>query len=423
MLLSLLVGASVAFDDTVTSLPTYGKLSQRHYAGFANATADGKNRLHYWFAESDRGSADPSVPFLVWLNGGPGASSLTGLLAENLGPVQIQPNATLRPNPERPTRAFHLLTVDNPVGAGYSKTADAAYVRSEAEVRTQFLAVLRVFFARHPEYRANPFWVTGESYAGHYVPNVALAIAANASEIDLRGVVIGNGMFNMAVQYRDLGRLAFANGVIDERGVAEMDARQATCLAAIEATPAVAGEVCENATVRWLFSDAPGAAGALFYYDVGLTDAAWFDDLTAAMGKYLNRPDVRAALHAGDASWVQADETGPVADALLRDWTVRSDLVLEQLLERGLKVYLYNGVRDLSSCNHIGNLAVARGLRWSGQDDFAAAPNAPWPSRTQVHAHLRGTGRLQYATLLRTGHLVPTVIPDVFEQLLHQWLL
>ena len=69
------------YDDSIAELPTYGVPPAKQYAGFAEATRDGKNRLHYWFAECDCGNS-PDVPLLLWLNGGPGASSLTGMFAE-----------------------------------------------------------------------------------------------------------------------------------------------------------------------------------------------------------------------------------------------------------------------------------------------------------------------------------------------------
>lgn len=409
--------------DAVLSLPTYGAIKGTQYAGFANGTADGKNKLFYWFAECDCGNA-PDVPFLLWLNGGPGASSLTGFLLEKLGPLSVTLNSTLVDNPDRLTKNYHVLVFDNPVGSGFSYSAaePPAYVTSEYEMRTQLLRALRGFFAMHPEYKANPFWVTGESYAGHYVPNIAWEIAVNATEIPIQGVAIGNGMYNMKLQYNTVGAMAFASGVIDEQVYAQEQAREASCLAMIDASPATAGMYCENQTVYWLYSpDGPG--GQIFYYDVGIADGSFFDTLTEAMSGLLNLPETKEALHVPPgAKWVQADEVGPVGDALLADWTVNSSDVLESLLELGLKVRLYNGVRDLSSCNHLGNLAVLLHLKWAGAAEFAAAPFLPWPSGTHVDGHMRRAGLLEYATILRTGHLVPTVVPEVFAQLMHDFL-
>ena len=81
-----------------------------------------------------------------------------------------------------------------------------------------------------------------------------------------------------------------------------------------------------------------------------------------------------------------------------------------------------DGVRDMSSCNHLGNLAVAKHLKWAGAAGFAAAPNVPWPSAKVVEGHVRTSGLLQFATVLRTGHLVPTVVPKIFAQLLDMFL-
>jgi len=413
--------ASLAPQDRIIALPTYGELRAKQYAGLLNATAAANNKLFYWFAECDCGNA-PDVPLLLWLNGGPGASSMTGSLIEKLGPQTITANATLVDNPNRITDKHHLLIVDNPVGSGFSSTTNGAYVRSEYELRTQFLVALRHFFSLHPEYKRNPFWVMGESYAGHYLPNIAWEIAVNASEVQLQGVVIGNGMYNMRLQYPSLGTVAFAAGVIDEKVLKELEARQASCLAMIAKEPSTAGDYCENVTVRWLYSPT-GPAGQLFYYDVGISDGTFFDTLTTQLGAYLNRADVKAALHVGsDARWTQSDETGPVADALLADWTVNSDTVVEKLLALKLKVRMYNGVRDLSSCNHIGNLAVLNKLQWAGASAFAAAPSVAWPTATNVEGYMRGVGLLQYATVLRTGHLVPTIVPLVFKTLLAMML-
>ncbi|CAK0847014.1 unnamed protein product [Prorocentrum cordatum] len=79
---------------------------------------------------------------------------------------------------------------------------------------------------------------------------------------------------------------------------------------------------------------------------------------------------------------------------------------------------LYNGVRDGSVCNHIGNLKALLSLEWSGNVDFAAAPSKPWPSAEHVMGHVRSARNLRFATVMRTGHLVPTVVPESYAQLL-----
>ena len=49
--------------------------------------------------------------------------------------------------------------------AGDERTADDTY---------QFLVG---FLERFPEYVGRPFWIAGESYGGHYVPNAALRVS------------------------------------------------------------------------------------------------------------------------------------------------------------------------------------------------------------------------------------------------------
>ena len=82
---------------------------------------------------------------------------------------------------------------------------------------------------------------------------------------------------------------------------------------------------------------------------------------------------------------------------------------------------MYNGVRDLSSCNHLGNEAVLDALCASPASPcapYASAKAVPWPSAKRTEGYMRKGGNLTYATVLRTGHLVPTVVPDAYATLL-----
>jgi len=136
----------------------------------------------------------------------------------------------------------------------------------------------------------------------------------------------------------------------------------------------------------------------------------------------MNRPDVKKALHAENATWFCTDETGPVAEALSADFTLPSVHQVVALLDQGKQVTMYNGVRDGSVCNHIGNLKVILNMKWSGSKVFASAKSVPWPSPENVMGHWRSANNFHYATVLRTGHMVPSIVPESFAIMLEKAL-
>ncbi|KAI1705454.1 serine carboxypeptidase domain-containing protein [Ditylenchus destructor] len=84
--------------DEITHLPGWdSKLSSRHFSGYLKASKT--HFLHYWLVESQ--SNPDSDPLIFWFNGGPGCSSIMGLLYE-MGPyrpsddgkiLKVNPNA------------------------------------------------------------------------------------------------------------------------------------------------------------------------------------------------------------------------------------------------------------------------------------------------------------------------------------------
>eukprot|EP00930_Biecheleria_cincta_P046636 TRINITY_DN32184_c0_g1_i1.p1 TRINITY_DN32184_c0_g1~~TRINITY_DN32184_c0_g1_i1.p1 ORF type:complete len:456 (-),score=75.62 TRINITY_DN32184_c0_g1_i1:98-1465(-) len=424
LLLGLLAAACVAEPsvsekpaDLVTNLPGYGAIQGTQYAGMLSINSTYNKHLFYWFVEALAGSVPGKTPLLIWMNGGPGASSITGLLAENIGPITLElvnGTAKLKNNPNTWAKDYNILIIDNPVGAGFSYTNQGGHVKTQEEMRSEYYTGLSKFLGLHPEYRGNPVWVTGESYGGKYVPNVAFEIHLRG-ELNLQGVIIGNGMYVPRVQYATLPEYAYNEGILDEHAYALAKQQMAECVLMIEqGQNAKAKNFCEGA-VDWMYGSSEAGAGQ-FYYDLGMTDGSFFDDLTAAMSKWLNSAETRAALHVGKHTWVQADEKGPVSDALIDDFVTDQSLhVLAALLDahKSYKVVMYNGVRDGSLCNHVGNLRAINDIPWTGQLRFRHAFNTPFMVEGKVAGYQRDIGQLAYYTLLRTGHLVPTVVPTV----------
>jgi hypothetical protein len=77
---------------------------------------------------------------------------------------------------------------DTPAGCRHTDTSTAQ----------DNLAAVKSFLAAFPEYARNEVWITGESYAGVYVPSLAFAIynynkGAPAQPVNLKGIMVGNG--------------------------------------------------------------------------------------------------------------------------------------------------------------------------------------------------------------------------------------
>lgn len=154
-------------------------------------------------------------PLILWLNGGPGCSSSTGLLFE-LGPCSIADdgkNVTYNPHSWN-TRA-NIIFLDQPVNVGFSYSSDGSSVNTSPVAGVDVYAFLELFLMRYPKYAKAPFHIAAESYGGTYAPNFAsviykknkeLELAQNKNQakdlvkINLASVMIGNGITNPYIQ-------------------------------------------------------------------------------------------------------------------------------------------------------------------------------------------------------------------------------
>ncbi len=102
--------------------------SVTQYSGYLDISET--KHLFFWFSESRRKPA--SDPLLLWLNGGPGCSSTTGLLFE-LGPCLVSDKGmNTTHNPSSWTEAANVIFLDQPVGVGYSYSDDEQVNNSPA---------------------------------------------------------------------------------------------------------------------------------------------------------------------------------------------------------------------------------------------------------------------------------------------------
>jgi len=200
---SLLI-ASIAWaavpGDQITSLPGYsGTLPSKQYSGYMDANTG--RHLHYWFVESESSTA-ATDPVVLWMNGGPGCSSLDGYFYEQ-GPLHFVNNPdkdapiTLELNPYRWNLIANMIFLEAPVGVGFSYS-DFQFPLNDTQTAQDNYAFLLNWFQAYPEYANNQFFVAGESYAGIYVPTLVDQImqgneGGKNPKINLEGFMVGNG--------------------------------------------------------------------------------------------------------------------------------------------------------------------------------------------------------------------------------------
>lgn len=183
--------------DRIHSLPGVPKDYQTAmYSGYLTLSNGGQAFYYFAVSQSETPEKDP---LLLWLNGGPGASSLAGCFTEN-GPLLVNDDGeSLRMNEYAWNKRANLLCIESPVGVGFSYNASGAYVSDDLSQAQDLYEALQQFLGMYPWLRMNDLIISGESYGGVYVPTTARAIVqgnlnGKNPRINLKKFVVGNGV-------------------------------------------------------------------------------------------------------------------------------------------------------------------------------------------------------------------------------------
>jgi len=434
-----------AAADQVTSLP--GLLYDvpfNQFSGYINLPGT-KKQIHYWFVEAE---VNPeSAPVVFWTNGGPGCSGLIGFLTEQ-GPFRPDVDGVLQENPYAWNKVANMVFLEQPVGVGFSYSDNEDdYKIGDDQAAQDNLATVRGFLAKFPHLKSVPLYITSESYGGHYMPTLAVAIinfndALTNSEdrINFRGFAVGNPYTDY---YSGVGAemetywgkqllpkpawdVYVANGCITTAGQLNNSVCSSLILDFMKKIGnlnpyALDYPVCLTAQQRTMHAflhDGSLSEGALAYEpceDQFSTD-------------YLNRDDVKSALHVrGDIAW---DECSRTTKYELKDKMLPMEkyyrTVLESKTHPDLRVLVYSGDDD-SVCGTIGT------QRWIYDLGYPVLKKYDWTTWT-VDGQTAGyvtkfsigkakESRFSFVTVHFAGHEVPTYKPkealDLFEKYLN----
>jgi carboxypeptidase C (cathepsin A) len=439
-----------SFNDAVHFIPGFGTPLEKQYAGLVLVNEKAQGNLFYWFFETRNCSfqSKESIPIMIWLNGGPGASSMTGLLTE-MGPYRILRDRKLIPHQHSWTNVGHMLFFDQPVGTGYTYVRDdIGYVNTQEQMAHQLYKGILGFLKRHPEYAKNPVYICGESYAGKYIPHIAhyihkknlqlgydpmtgLTSRENQEEkediIYLTGIAIGNGIMWPVLQTRSVPDYAIALGLIDLQEYEKANIAISSCEEFHRQGRHIdAFRICQ--TVE---DEIYRKAGIPFVYDIRKSEDE-FGDLTKILSEYFNNDDVRRALnvHIG-TPWTSVDGSAfgvsnaapPLARHLLADEMLDVPIDVFRDLLDNYKFLFYAGNMDGSSCNNLGIGRMIDRLAWTGTVDYRNAQRKTWKVDGKVAGLAKSSGNMSYVVVTNCGHLVPTDQPiaalDMIEKFIN----
>ncbi|KAK3018721.1 hypothetical protein RJ639_003916 [Escallonia herrerae] len=408
--------------------PTNVTFSQ--YSGYITVDEQAGRALFYWLIESQKPT---SKPLLLWLNGGPGCSSVAYGASEEVGPFRVRPDGkTLTLSPYSWNKEANLLFLDSPAGVGFSySNTSADQITGDKRTAQDAYTFLTNWFKRFPQYKQRPFYIAGESYAGHYIPELSQIIVRQNKGvknpiIDFRGFLLGNPLLD---DFHDnVGTFEFWWN----HGLISGSTYQALNRSCPNASFLFPRNRCYQALVRG-YSE----MGNINPYDIygppcdetGTSrhqlsrPLPWKfrgnDQCIVKYTKmYMNRPEVQKALHANithsiSHPWVTC------SDVIRGGWTDSPKSMLpifKELIAAGLRIWVYSGDTDavlpLTATRYSINALQLKTINnWYA-----------WYDKQQVGGWSQVYEGLNYVTVRGAGHEVPLGRPRLAMLLLRHFL-
>lgn len=306
---------------------------------------------------------------------------------------------------------MNLLFIDNPVGTGFSFTdKDEGYAKNEVDVGKDLYEALQQFLTLFPNLRENPFYVTGESYGGKYVPAISYTIhkrnVESKMKINLQGLAIGNGLCDPGNQLV-YGDYLYQLGLIDSNGRDTFHEYEKRGQAAIKQKDFNAAfEVFDE-----LINMDQLPSGSLFKNMTGFT--TYFNYLQQAdngadksMGEFLKRSDVRKSLHVGNLPFHGLDgDENKVEEHLKLDVMNTIAPYLTELLSH-YRVCIYNGQLDIIVA-YPTTISYLKKLQFKDSKKYKDAPRYIWRVGNDIAGFVHEAGNLVEVLVRNAGHMVP----------------
>ncbi|CAN0863692.1 Serine carboxypeptidase-like 40 [Linum grandiflorum] len=402
--------------DLIVRLPGQPPVSFKQYGGYVNVDPVNDRNMYYYFAEAQHPNKD-QLPLVLWLNGGPGCSSLGyGAMTEQ-GPFRVASDGkSLYINKYSWNRVVNLLFVESPAGVGFSySNTSSDYTTGDIKTAQDNFVFLYNWLQKFPEYKGRDFYIAGESYAGHYVPQLAQNIVLNRlktldNSINLKGIMIGNAIIHDETDILGMYDFFSNHGLASPETVA---AALKHCNFSQEFTGNQTDE-CVGAA-----DEVDASLENIYIYNIYVEECTSYTGPTMAplpfsitefdecsdkyVEHYLNQEGVQEAMHANTTKIPH--RWSPCAGHLI-NYTQSSYSTLNEIrnmLDNNVTVMIYSGDMD-GRVPFTSSQYSIKAMNLTVDTKFH-----PWYIAGQVGGYTETyKGGLTFATVRGAGHLVPS---------------
>ncbi|KAJ4847838.1 hypothetical protein Tsubulata_050343, partial [Turnera subulata] len=386
--------------DKIDSLPGQpdGGVDFDQYAGYVTVDPKNGRALFYYFVESPQDSTTkPLGQDAHRLDWGPWKNwdLLESIVMGKHFTVMME----------------NVIFLESPAGVGFSySNTSSDYTTGDKKTAEDNYIFLVNWLERFPQYKTRDFFITGESYAGHYIPQLAYTILShnaygNQTTINLKGIAIGNAWIDDNTAIKGQYDFSWTHALNSDETYAEINKYcdfvtgnfSDLCIKYLSYA-----DINETGHIDWYNIYAP-----LCHSDeqrsVKTASVKEFDPCSDDYVKaYLNLAEVQAALHTATTKWQQCG-------GHLRDWTDRPETILptiKQLMASGIRIWLYSG--DLDSIVPVTSSRYAINTF----NLTVKEPWRPWYTSKEVGGYVVGYNGLAFVTVRGAGHIVPSYQPE-----------
>nr|POE76410.1 putative serine carboxypeptidase-like 30 [Quercus suber] len=359
--------------DLVTGLPGQPNVNFKHYAGYVSVNEKKGRALFYWFYEATT-QADER-PLVLWLNGGPGCSSVGYGATQEIGPFLVDTHGNgLEYNPYSWNTKANILFLESPVGVGFSySNTTSDYINLGDEFTVQL---------GNPETSDAEDWRGLVDYAWSHavISDETHKIIKSSCDFNVNDTWSNNdcseAIDEVLKQYREIDIYSLYTSVCTGNS-ADSDNKSM--------------QVMMKRTSKMM----PRIMGG---YDPCLDEYA---------KTFYNRPDVQKALHVSDGHQLK---NWSICNMNIFDkWSDSKPSVLpiyKKLITAGLRIWVYSGDTDgrvpvLSTRYSLSALGLLITKAWR-----------PWYHQKEVSGWFQEYEGLTFATFRGAGHAVPCFKPS-----------